>query len=295
MTRTELLTALAAHGYESLAAEIAPHVRDTIAICPTVVAEHQIPIGSSKFGGGPDVPADFIWPEWNGNPLAFLGQIRLEEVAPYDAENLLPDAGLLLFFYDVQNMAYGDEEGKDGWRVLYFPSATDLVRDERMLLEEISSPPAALTFTCQYTFDEPIVHYFVEKGGAKSAWEAIVTNRTTDESLWRYGGHRLLGLPTPIQSSIGDMATECEAQSEGTPHRYLMEHSESSDDSTDWQLLEAREAAPYLERWQLLLQIDSDSTMQWMWGDAGIVYFWIRRDDLAARRFDLCWLNWQCC
>jgi uncharacterized protein YwqG len=31
-----------------------------------------------------------------------------------------------------------------------------------------------------------------------------------------------------------------------------------------------------------------------MWGESGILYFWIRRDDLRARRFDKVWMTLQC-
>ena len=31
-----------------------------------------------------------------------------------------------------------------------------------------------------------------------------------------------------------------------------------------------------------------------MFGDCGYIYFWIRKEDLAARRFDKCWLILQC-
>lgn len=36
----------------------------------------------------------------------------------------------------------------------------------------------------------------------------------------------------------------------------------------------------------LLLQLHSDGMLQWMWGDMGVVQFWISADDLAARRWD---------
>ena len=41
--------------------------------------------------------------------------------------------------------------------------------------------------------------------------------------------------------------------------------------------------------WVLLLQVDTDDYKEgpgWMWGDAGMVYFWIHRVDLTARAFD---------
>ena len=44
-----------------------------------------MPIGASKFGGAPDVAANFEWPQWNEKLLGFLAQIDLEEVVPFDA------------------------------------------------------------------------------------------------------------------------------------------------------------------------------------------------------------------
>lgn len=36
----------------------------------------------------------------------------------------------------------------------------------------------------------------------------------------------------------------------------------------------------------LLMQFDSDDTTFWMWGDVGVLQFWIQPEDLLARRFD---------
>ena len=46
--------------------------------------------------------------------------------------------------------------------------------------------------------------------------------------------------------------------------------------------------------WRLLLQIDSDDALGVMWGDAGILYFWIREDDARSGRFDQAWAVLQC-
>jgi uncharacterized protein YwqG len=47
--------------------------------------------------------------------------------------------------------------------------------------------------------------------------------------------------------------------------------------------------------WMLLLQVDTDDEAGWMWGDSGTLYYWIRRPDLAAGRFDRIWMIFQCC
>lgn len=44
----------------------------------------------------------------------------------------------------------------------------------------------------------------------------------------------------------------------------------------------------------LLLQLDSDQDANLMWGDAGLLYFWIRTEDLVAGRFDRVWMTLQC-
>jgi uncharacterized protein YwqG len=46
--------------------------------------------------------------------------------------------------------------------------------------------------------------------------------------------------------------------------------------------------------WLLLLQIDTDDEVGWMWGDVGRIYYWIREDDLHGGRFDKVWLAFQC-
>ncbi len=49
-----------------------------------------------------------------------------------------------------------------------------------------------------------------------------------------------------------------------------------------------------VEDWIMLAQIDSDDDAGWMWGDVGVLYFAIRRQDLAALEFDRAWLVLQC-
>jgi uncharacterized protein YwqG len=56
----------------------------------------------------------------------------------------------------------------------------------------------------------------------------------------------------------------------------------------------AAEAARHQYEWRLLLQVDTDDDAKMMWGDAGRIYFWIRDEDLRARRFDKTWLVFQC-
>lgn len=64
--------------------------------------------GCSKFGGPPDLPADFEWPRHALGPYRFIGQINLADLP--GGPHGLPRNGLLSFFY------VHDEEESSFWR-----------------------------------------------------------------------------------------------------------------------------------------------------------------------------------
>jgi hypothetical protein len=73
-------------------------LRPAIRIYTRRVADDALPIGASHLGGEPDLPDGSSWPHADGFPMSFVAQLRLDEVAPFDRERELPDAGLLSFF-----------------------------------------------------------------------------------------------------------------------------------------------------------------------------------------------------
>lgn len=83
--------------------------------------------------------------------------------------------------------------------------------------------------------------------------------------------------------------TACQRLSQGEEHEryfHLLGHP---------QLIQDDMRLDASAQWRLLLQLDSDGEgLGWMWGDMGRLYFWIRRDDLAARNFDRVCLATQC-
>lgn len=92
-------------------------VRPCVAITTRKPKKGELRVGASRLGGVPDLPPGTEWPVGDsGAPMEFLGQIRLEDVAPYDAQGLLPTSGVLSFFA-------GDFE--DG-RVLFFADGVEL-------------------------------------------------------------------------------------------------------------------------------------------------------------------------
>jgi hypothetical protein len=81
---------------------------------------------------------------------------------------------------------------------------------------------------------------------------------------WTSLYHQLLGHLCQIQ---GDLLQECQRDT----------HAQG--DPTDW---------------RLLLQVDSDDDAQMMWGDVGMLYFYIPQQALIARDFSQVHLVMQC-
>jgi hypothetical protein len=112
-----------------------------------VTADTPVAKGGSKFGGPPDLPADFAWPHHELGPHRFIGQINLADV-PQGGHGL-PAAGLLSFFYAH------DEDGEA------FPGSPSYVRayrfDETDALRSVE-PPAAVRLgsTCAVTLQPGI-------------------------------------------------------------------------------------------------------------------------------------------
>jgi uncharacterized protein YwqG len=48
------------------------------------------------------------------------------------------------------------------------------------------------------------------------------------------------------------------------------------------------------EEWKLLLQLDSDDSLDWMWGDVGKLYFMTKESDARQRDFSKAWCVLQC-
>lgn len=276
---------------ERLAAWIKAHEKPDIQISYNA-AQAPLPVGASKLGGLPDVPAGFVWPRFeSGNaylekrarPLSFMAQFALAEVSAFDRDGLLPREGLLSFFYDCDTQPWGfDPKDKGCARVFYFPPGTPLVR---------AAPPEDL----DDDFQIPVLIPGFSSGISQPSNEYL-----SDEARSEYGEElleeffsgdvpdrcKLLGLPDILQST---MEEECQlagvlgVNCGGNPYTLTPQQKEEYENG--------------VSDWMLLLQLGTLETRDYemMFGDCGHIYFWIRRQDLAARNFENVWLVLQCC
>jgi uncharacterized protein YwqG len=247
-----------------------------------------VPTGTSKLGGSPDVPVGFLWPANGSRPLDFLLQIDLAEAARYDATGLLPGSGLLSFLYDLEMQPWGyDPRELQGFRATYTPDGTPLER------RPVPHPDCALdgfglTFSAGLTLPVFGSRDFerLEASAGMADVEASAYFKFASRLSAGPGGpncprHRLLGHADNIQD---DMQLEAQLVTNGL---YCGEPS-------GYHAPRARALEAGTDDWILLLQLDSDDKGGFMWGDCGMLYWWIRRQDLRDLRFERAWVALQC-
>ena len=251
----------------------------------------QLPVGASKVGGGPDLPLDFEWPGNKGRPLNFLLQINLAVASGFDPSGRLPSNGLLSFFYDLDEQPWGyDPNDQDGFRVVFSPSDVELGRRpaaqsdydvnecEVVLRSGVSLPNVG-----SIDFDRFDAEAKLSDEESNNFFEFADDVASLGSSYaHKYGGHHhLLGHSENVQ---GDMQTEAQLVTNGL----------YCGDETGYNDPRAAELKKHADDWLLLLQLDSDDEGGFMWGDAGMLYYWIRKQDLAQRIFDKTWMALQC-
>jgi uncharacterized protein YwqG len=243
-------------------------------------AAGESPIGASKVGGLPDLPAELAWPSWRNGPLDFLAQVNLADIA--GAENDLPSEGLLSFFYDADAQPWGFEPGDLGGAAVVYSTGSLVRRDG----EGAGEPFPERSMRFELGIGLPTV----EGGGldqlgpdedTADAYAELLEELYGEPGQDGSSGTWLLGCPCEVQ---GEMSEECAlvtgGLSTGTPDAH---HDPRS--------------APLREQahdWRLLFQLASIEDAGMMWGDMGFLYFWIRKQDLEAHDFSATWTILQC-
>jgi uncharacterized protein YwqG len=229
-------------------------------------ANAQPRLGGCRIGDCPDLPPKVSWPrlstawkldpeELNGadDPLPFLMQINLAEVAPFDAADALPKKGMLYFFFYWEENYPGDA---DVAYVVHSPSASRLRRvkaphdlaEDRLFhgLELLPKLEWTVPSINDVGLDEGVIERHFDFWD--DVFERVAEVQGVEPSNGAAVAHRLLGHAQFIQSP---------GMADGT---------------------------------RLLLQVDSDSRDEqyprtgMMWGDSGRIYY--RLSDEELRRHD---------
>lgn len=290
LSEQDFIALCAQHHLQHHAAALQPWLRPRIGFSRGGAVD--APIGASRIGGGPDVPAGFPWPTHKGRPLDFMLQIDLADLQGLQSGLDLPAQGLLSFFYDAQEQPWGfDPADRDGHHIVLF----DAEGLQRLPAPDadVALPSAPLVFHQAWSLPHPFSSdgqrmaqalqaegiAWVEDEVGEDYYELVET--VADHGAPSAGErHGLGGYSHNVQ---GDMQLEAQ----------LVSHGLYCGDQTGYQDPRRAELEAGSQEWTLLLQLDSDDEA--MWGDSGMLYWWVRRSDLAGRDLSRTWMGLQCC
>lgn len=221
------------------------------------------------------------WPRRGGKPLSHLATINLAEAAAHDVGGLLPREGMLRFWYVQDQSTWGfDPKDAGSFRVEYFTETAGL---------KVPKPPpdvevfeaCAVEFGAGMTL--PGWEWVREYAPEREAIAKMDEYDALKEAIKNDSGHRMLGHAATVQ---GPMEMECQLMTE----RLSIEDEPTDDDER-----RSDEELGALA-WRPLLQLDTDEDGPgWMWGDCGMVYYWMTLESLRAKRFERTWMMLQCC
>lgn len=206
-------------------------------------------VGGTRAGGMPDLPDGVEWPqtEETDEPMPFVLQVNLADVAPFDVEGVLPKAGLLSIFFYTED----EDSGEEG-RILYFPDPLPALKRQKApggLDAEKRYRPVPLKASLEWTLASDIL-----LDEDFESWFEL-RNRIIEAQGFDDGNgdiFQLLGHPLFVQS-------------------YEMRKKESL----------------FLEIYPDYEAVEDDPrTTGMMWGDGGQVYFIMKTADLKAHAFD---------
>lgn len=260
----------------------------------------KLPKGTSKIGGKPDLPKDFQWFYYKGEdykkivenrPLSFLIQINCEEVHKYDKESLLPEKGMLYFFYELFTMTWGfSPQDKGSAKVFYYDGEIeDLVSADfpKDMEKDCIIPESKINFESMNDYPIDFLDYY---GPDDSDEEMERKEKEFEKDLEELGYKadttKLLGHPELIQ---GEYWEECE----GVAGKNIYYGSAPIKYGSDEVKKTIKENA---KDWILLMQVSELEIGDYglYFGDSGKIYFNIRKEDLKNKNFNNVWLILQC-
>lgn len=279
-TKEDWLTLLKEYQLDSYWPQLERLIRPEIKIQLKPVIDETLPLGSSRVGGIPDLPAELPWvTDKKGAPLSFLAQINCRELKAFDSEKLLPDSGLLYFFYDPEQSATGvDPKDREKFKVLYYDGPFKN-------LKPVFFPEELPDYG---QFDECSIHFMssLSLPDVPGNWGIHMT----PQDLSKYQQmqqqnktclyHKMLGYANPLRNS---MELDCQLVTNGI---YI-------GNSSGFRGRRRTELEKTMGEWRVLLQLHSDDYPGMIWGEEGRLYFWIKTNDLKNRNFKNSWVLLQ--
>ncbi|MDR1538295.1 MAG: DUF1963 domain-containing protein [Clostridiales bacterium] len=281
----DLIESLTEAGMHFRASILDRYKLNSIFIEAQPAAEVDLGLAKSRIGGCPDAPKNFKWPRHRGKPLSFIAQFNLQALLEHDKDHRLPGEGMLSFFCAGDDVSGHDNDDKGGFKAYHFKEP--ILSLERKVAPEkaFALPPSKLKFSSEYCYP---IRGNLESCGLDDAVEERYDNDSDPDNPFEYldilskcasnrKNIRLLGYPDLIQGGIFE---SCQMGANG-----IIDKPYS--DPKHKKMLEGR------KDWTLLFQLDLNGSIPG-WGASVVLYFAIKKKDLAKGDFDEVWLVKDC-
>lgn len=273
----------------------------------------EAPVGATRLGGDPDLPATESWPRDEAGLLgSFIGQIDLAALADDIGPTELPPSGLLSFF--VMGMDCGSSV--DACRVIWTPAGTNLSRVIPPAGEAFGEPgigrlqPIGIRFVSGVTlplWDDNFVDgvHEAEPEGVEDDLHDRVSARPAgaigrllgDVEPWVQGDfQRSLHLESIGRSDLesyryGETWEQWEAMKQAWARDKRQRRWNSPEEIAErdgqarWVHANLAELKAGERSWRLLLSVDSNEEMQLHVNDYDPLFFFLKDEALARRAF----------
>lgn len=258
---------------------------------PAIRLRHTDRRTRSHLGGVALLDDADAWPGADGRPLALVAVLDLGELAPFATDLPLPSEGVVNLFYDTVEQPWGFEPGdREGWRVVPAGPAARPVPTPPGVAAFVSIGLApGQTLTIPGDRELALAPLLPPLDDTSPAADAVLDALDALEHDWRQvrgitdrvPDHQVGGWPDLVQRPIWQ---ECGVVSQGL----------SLGEGADWTRIEEASEAVDEEAWRLLLQLDTDQSAGWTWGDGGRLYYAVRPQPEAPDPLSDGWLVLQC-
>lgn len=260
---------------ESVVEQLKPFMKNAIYIEP-IYEERTIETASSKIGGKPDMPENFVWyRNESDEPLTFLMQINCAEIHEYDKDGVFPEKGMLYFFYDIENQPWesDDQDGK-GYAVYYYDGDLSLL--------------VPTDFPDEYAPEECCCYGYADM------------NCIVDEIAVRFFSKNDLPSYEDHENLCGNVNFNYDEYDNAKTAILGYDTSEYSEDYFKLggysDVIQCGLTEEFDEDYVQLCQLSTfeSDNCGFMFGDGGNLYFYISKSDLAEKRFDKVKISLQC-
>lgn len=279
--RGRLLQAIEEHEFDHARDYLLNSAKQTVALT-IAQPETSRHVGSARVAGEPDLPENASWPlDAQGEPLTFVLQLKLDELAGLDPENRLPKEGNLFFF-----AGYYDSDVEH--QVLYaspeeMRTAARRSAPAPTVHEKDDGPFRSYGLTARASLDLPGYGYLDEEAieNEERGWDeyedlSFALSEETASPIVKMFGY--------AEGQHGDDEYMAALKLFGCESTYYP--NEAIDRLTKAFGGDRERAEREVADMVMLAEIDSDQSVGFLWGDAGVLHYFIRKEDLLQGNFE---------